>query len=173
VASILPAVLARLESGDHWIGLRRVEPQSEFSYLRLASRTELEFVGTEGFRFHVGLHSFVPQVERNALHDHRFPLEVYPFAAQEGPESLGVMTVLRDGVTQNWPLQSGMPYGLPARGVKHAIYPSSSFYSVVLSTVSASPTRPSRMREELLTGRQADTLRRRMRAALAQHLLTS
>ena len=173
MASILPAVLARLESGAHWIGLRRVEPQSEFSYLRLASRTELELVGTEGFRFHVGLHAFIPQAERNALHDHRFPLEVYPFAAQEGPEVLGVLTVQREGVTREWPLHSGMPYGLPARGVKHAVHPSRSCYSVVLSTVSASPTRPSRMREEPLTGQQADTLRGRMRAALAEHLLTS
>ena len=168
---LLPDILVRLGESSAWLGLRRVGPTG-FTYLRLASTSELHVGRSAVTRLHVGLHSFEPQSALNQQHDHRFPIAVYPFSVDSDPRPLGQMVIREGSVERRLWLRSGQPYSLPAAGVTHAVTPHRPFSSVVLTSVSQGATRASRMEGTPLPEDQADTLRERMRAALASHLLS-
>ncbi len=73
---MLPMIRVRLRVADAWEGLQVAEPGRTHGYRRLVCREALEW---QGRVLIVGVHHFQER-GRGRMHDHRWPLAVWPFA---------------------------------------------------------------------------------------------
>lgn len=77
----LDAIAARLREPGQWRGVQLTSPDTGISYVRLVCKERLVSEGHEPRQYAVGAHLFSRIGEPGHLHNHRFPLAVFPFGA--------------------------------------------------------------------------------------------
>jgi hypothetical protein len=149
----LPVINAHLDDPDSWRGVDLGD-----QYIRIEAVDSLVAAGPPRREYSVAVHLF-PKPVQGDLHDHRWPLAVYPFAAgmpdgtplyempwEHGPKS-GVMTVF-----------SRCPYAIEECAVRHAVRGLLPHMSLTVADITEPPTRPNRLVVMPLSAHVTDVL---------------
>ena len=93
----------------------------------------------------VAVHLFTRPL-RGELHDHRWPFAVYPYGVGlPGGTPLYDMPWEHAGRSGALTVRAGHPYAIEDCGVRHAVHGLCPHLSVILTDVTAPPTRPNRL----------------------------
>lgn len=169
----LPQIADRAGDAGDWRGWRVTDPEKPGAgYLRLVCRHELCADGGTLRRIIVALHAFGGGGQ-GAMHDHRWPLAVLPLAADSATDSpLYAMPWERrvDGRVREQgtrTIQHGGAYAIEDHTeIWHAVHSSRPHDSVMITNVTASPSRANRLHSEELPPAAAEEARRRIAASL-------
>jgi hypothetical protein len=171
--SLLPEVLRQLAMPT-WHGFANAEPDDpQAQRARLEHAARLNVKGS-GRVFAVAVHLFETIGGETRLHDHRYPLAVFPFAAvHAGDGPLYEMQWIEQTSSQRSvvPVHNGQLWAVaePSR-IQHTVRSLRPHASVVLSDVTAAATRPARLLTTALPPAEITRVRELVRGALARAL---
>lgn len=149
------ALTGHLDDPGWWNGIR--VGTGSTAYLRIEATQRLVSQGRRPREHSVALHLF-DTAGNTALHDHRWPIAVLPFAEGVADGTPLYEMPWQDGDTQGALLvRSGAPYALERCAVRHAVRGLRPHMSVTLADVTDPPTRANRLPVEPIS--PAETLR--------------
>lgn len=174
VESLLPEVLRHLQQPT-WNGFTTAEPDNPgVRRARLQHTARLQVKAT-GQVFSLAVHLFDAVGEETRLHDHRYPLAVFPFAAgtrpTDGPLYEMQWVDRNAGARSVVPVRHGETWAVahPTR-IQHTVRTLQPHASVILADVTAAPTRPDRMVSTPLPPGEITRVREIIRSALQREL---
>lgn len=168
--AVVPAVLARLDDDDAWRGFYAGDPDGHGGEReRLLCRDRIHDA-RRGRMWSVAVHRFAGAGAKTALHDHRYPLAVFPFGAVDGA-ALYEMPWERGDERGSVLVKDKAPWAIADhRGVRHAVHSLDVHYSVVLADVTDAPARADRLKVSALSTSELRIVRLAIKRALARAL---
>ena len=174
---LLPTIAARLDEAEAWRGLLIRDTRVDTAYVRLVCRDLLVSREAPPRQYLIGAHCFDKAPSKGQLHNHRFPLAVLPFGEGAcGDETLYEMPweARVDGQCVDRGLmrvRSGRPYAMePCLALYHAVHSLRPHMSISLADVTEDPARPDRLDRADLPAQSTERFRRRLLAALIEHM---
>jgi hypothetical protein len=162
----IDVIVARLDDLAAWRGFR-VEGSGGTSD-RLVCVDHLVTTPPEPREYLVSLHIF-DGTDQGELHDHRWPLAVYPVGEGVPPgEPLYDMPWLDGDRSGTTIVRSGQPYAIERVSVQHAVRGLRPHISIVLADVTSPPSRENRLAVRPLDEAELRGALARARAALAR-----
>jgi hypothetical protein len=160
------AIVARLADRDAWRCAQVWSDEGDASYLRLVCVDHLRAERAPNSEYMVGVHLFDISPARGALHDHRYPMAVYPVGQSrehgmlyEMPwESHECDRVVRGCVE----VRAREPYAMErASGLYHAVHSLRPHASISLADVTGPPARENRLTVREIFGDEKNAIRQR------------
>lgn len=164
-----PAIVARLAEPAAWEGWLVREPDADAAYVRLVC---VDALVTAQHRLLVGVHLFEQAGFRGRLHDHRWPLAVWPFALGDGPVPAVLYEMPWERHAAGEVVAAGRLLVAPGQAwaiedhvaVRHAVHSLHPHGSLNLTDVRTAPSRDNRMVVTPMDATAVEAARRRAAA---------